>query len=179
MRNGLPSSTDLFAMDANETSTFVGGSIFQGQFGVYRMTNNDDSWMAANEGLPMFQNRALIIQDDVLFGSFVGDKAVWSRPVQNVTTGIVSFHGKKSSSTCHDIGIKAYPNPADGSLHIDAEDHTFGLKEIIISDISGKPLYHTEGTANTTLDISNYVAGMYIVNVTSAQRTCYTKFVKQ
>ncbi|HYI77113.1 MAG TPA: T9SS type A sorting domain-containing protein, partial [Chryseolinea sp.] len=137
-------------------------------------------WTASNEGLPMFQNSALIIFDNILFGSFRGDKSVWSQPVENTTTGIGPYPQTHHSS-CHDIGINAYPSPTLGYIHIDADELGYGLTEIIISDVSGKPLHRTElnSTGDTTLDISDFVAGMYVVKVSYDQKICYTKFVKQ
>jgi len=105
--------------------------------------------------------------------------AAVSAPVEDINTGIEFQTQGALLSSCHDMGFNVYPNPANTYIHINTDQD--GSKEIMISDVSGKPVHRTNEsfTGSTTLDISDYVAGMYIVKVRNGPNVCYTKFVKQ
>jgi hypothetical protein len=180
INTGFPSSTNLFAMAVSETNLFVGGRLFEGQFGVYSSTDNGGSWASANKGLPMFQNRALVIHDNILFGSFSGDKSVWSAPVEDIITGIGSYPAIAQYSSCGGAGINAYPNPTHASIRIDFDEHRDGVKQIMIIDFSGKPVKQKSPMdTGGTLNVSEYPPGVYVIKVVYGAKTCYTKFVKQ
>ena len=192
VNNGFPTNTDLFAMEATETSLFIGGRISQGQFGVYMKGNPDVPWTATNVGLPMYQNNALTVYENQLFGGFRGDKSVWSMSIlpgpeqeeeeeEEDITGIGSLGKGSPHSYCLEMGVKAYPSPAYGYINIDAGEHGKYLKEITISDVTGKPVYHMKGSSSgaIALDISDYAAGMYIVRVSDGKEVCHMKVVKQ
>ncbi len=75
-----------------------------------------------------------------------------------------------------------YPNPASNEIQI--YHGTTHVNEIAIYDLSGKILFDinlTVGGFNNpiTLDVSNYVAGMYVIEMKSDQLFRAQKFIKQ
>jgi photosystem II stability/assembly factor-like uncharacterized protein len=180
VNNGLPTSQSLFAMAASENNLFIGGRISEGQFGVYTC-NSGDFWTTANAGLPLFQNRALIVNDNFLFGSFLGNNSVWSIPTKNIITSIEPHDRGTPLSPCAGGQINVYPNPALTSVRIDVNEAAHSLKEILICDIFGRRVSRrlTETDLEKTFNISDYPTGAYVIKVVYANETCYSKFVKQ
>ena len=75
--------------------------------------------------------------------------------------------------------IAAYPNPfnQEVTIHVNANEPY----NIEVTDINGVVVLSVDHTENRThrLDVSEYTAGIYIINVTSAEGTNHLKIIKQ
>ncbi len=59
--------------------------------------------------------------------------------------------------------IQVYPNPTNGMLNIEGQ----GMMHISVSNLLGQKLMEAETEGNTTLDLSRYESGMYLVRITT------------
>ena len=57
--------------------------------------------------------------------------------------------------------INVYPNPTNGLLNIEGQ----GTMHIIVRNLLGQKLIETEAKGNTTLDLSRFESGMYLVRI--------------
>lgn len=60
-----------------------------------------------------------------------------------------------------DKNIDVYPNPTNGMLNIEGQ----GTMHICLSNLMGQKLMEVEAEGNTTLDLSRYESGMYLVRI--------------
>lgn len=60
-----------------------------------------------------------------------------------------------------DKNIDVYPNPTNGMLIIEGQ----GTMHICLSNLMGQKLMEVEAEGNTTLDLSRYESGMYLVRI--------------
>ncbi len=76
--------------------------------------------------------------------------------------------------------VKAYPNPAQNILFIDAKTIGTETATIKLFDVSGKLMSEEKLNvfANPSIDISNLNAGLYFAEITNGKQTYRTKFVK-
>jgi hypothetical protein len=77
--------------------------------------------------------------------------------------------------------INIYPNPTQGSVQLVIEglapEHT---ATVVVLNANGQPMQQQPiSTANTTLDLSGYAAGLYIVRLTLNGRYKEWRVVKQ
>ena len=73
--------------------------------------------------------------------------------------------------------FKIYPNPVSGILHI----NNIGLsavQKIVITDATGKLVMKREGNVSE-IDMQDYQSGMYILSITSGNRTSQFKVMKK
>lgn len=89
----------------------------------------------------------------------------------------------EAASIASELAINAYPNPTTGMVELAitcedcSDDHTYDLK---LTDLYGKVISSHEvniigGRANLKLDLSQYAAGVYMVNINNMM----TKIVKK
>ncbi len=57
--------------------------------------------------------------------------------------------------------VNVYPNPTNGMLNIEGQ----GTMHISVSNLMGQKLMEAEAEGNTTLDLSRYESGMYLVRI--------------
>ncbi len=60
-----------------------------------------------------------------------------------------------------DKNIDVYPNPTNGLLNIEGQ----GTMHISVSNLMGQKLMEVEAEGNTTLDLSRYESGMYLIRI--------------
>jgi len=60
-----------------------------------------------------------------------------------------------------DKNIDVYPNPTNGMLNIEGQ----GTMHISVSNLMGQKLMEAEAEGNTTLDLSRFESGMYLVRI--------------
>lgn len=72
-------------------------------------------------------------------------------------------------------GLNIYPNPVSGNI-LNIETAANGTKAIIIFDVLGKQVLNIT-TDNTTVNISNLNAGVYIVKISEEGKTATRKLV--
>ena len=69
--------------------------------------------------------------------------------------------------------VEVYPNPVTDNLQIQT---TLQIKEIEITDITGRLLYTT--TAKT-INCSSFAKGVYFIKVTTSEGAVVKKFIKE
>ena len=57
--------------------------------------------------------------------------------------------------------VSIFPNPTNGMLHIEGQ----GVMHISISNLLGQKLQETTAEGNTTLDLSHFESGMYLIRI--------------
>ena len=72
-------------------------------------------------------------------------------------------------------GLNIYPNPVSGSI-LNIETAANGSKAVAIFDVLGKQVVNVT-TANTTINVANLNAGIYIVKITEEGKTATRKLV--
>jgi hypothetical protein len=73
--------------------------------------------------------------------------------------------------------IKIYPNPVKDELSVNC--HSFGKKEIVITDILGKEIFRDEfRSSNFKLQTLNYKQGIYFLEINDGKNTFRKKFLK-
>ncbi len=73
-------------------------------------------------------------------------------------------------------GVKIYPNPVGGFLHIDDAGE---FNSVSVCDISGKVVYKTTVDESVTIDFAGMPGGVYFVKLKSAKELIVRKVVKQ
>ncbi len=81
-----------------------------------------------------------------------------------------------------DTAIRMYPNPTSGLLHIQTE-HTSEMREInyMVFNIMGERVLSgiISGAMQTTLDLSTYPSGIYIIHMLSPSQSITQKVIKK
>ncbi|MGB0886446.1 MAG: T9SS type A sorting domain-containing protein, partial [Chitinophagales bacterium] len=71
--------------------------------------------------------------------------------------------------------ISVYPNPTNGIINLNVSEE---LSTIKIMDLTGKTIKVFNAEAKQ-LDISNFTAGIYFLEIANAERKSVVKIVKQ
>ncbi len=75
-------------------------------------------------------------------------------------------------------GISIYPNPANDFLQIEFAENN--IHKLVIKDIKGSSIFEkTNPNQNETLDLSDYVSGLYIISIQTDKEILTTKIVKE
>ena len=90
----------------------------------------------------------------------------------DATTTVVALASDKYNSI---YGLNMYPNPVSGSI-LNIETAASGTKAIAIFDVLGKQVFSVS-TDNTTLNVGNLNAGVYIVKITEEGKTATRKLI--
>ncbi|MBC6698922.1 T9SS type A sorting domain-containing protein [Hymenobacter sp. BT190] len=122
-----------------------------------------------------------------LFVDFISPTAGWTGAI-NPTTGAglgmrrftSSVLGSKQA-TAAQLGYSVFPNPsADGHFEVRAQEARTGTM-LRVSDALGREVVRRpwtgNGTAPVTLDLSQYRAGVYTLEISSAAGTAHQKLV--
>ncbi len=74
-----------------------------------------------------------------------------------------------------------YPNPAIDNIEIKLLSDDIEVDEIVIFNIQGAQMSHIKNNLSneTSIDLSNYASGIYLIQVRSGQYTTVRKFIKQ
>jgi len=94
----------------------------------------------------------------------------------NYPAGIDPLNGDKNE------GISVYPNPFSNRTNLKIIVESSGLASIIVCNILGEPVYQqsemlSAGEHLTTLDASNWAAGIYLVTLKTGNRSYSQKIV--
>ena len=81
----------------------------------------------------------------------------------------------KIDEVAEDSGIKVYPNPTDGLLHIKSSEPVVSLT---LNDMAGN-LVKTAGNNSDTFDISSVGKGIYLLTVETQNDTKTSKIIKK
>ncbi|MCD4746857.1 MAG: T9SS type A sorting domain-containing protein [Bacteroidales bacterium] len=118
--------------------------------------------------------------------------------VYNDTTFLINLTGTPANSMIYKFtyilnNIKTientdifeiYPNPTDGLLYITSANTNQQVKSLIISDITGKVVYHNKSfnfikDNDIVIDLSALENGIYLVKIITDKQTRYKKILKQ
>jgi hypothetical protein len=92
---------------------------------------------------------------------------------------IVKYNGISELSTY--THLTAYPNPTQGKVTIELRDIQDELNELLIVDVFGKVVFKEKLTkpnqflTSLSFDLSEYQAGLYLVSLTSGNKTSLVK----
>ncbi len=94
------------------------------------------------------------------------------------------YYGNKVNELTHNqLGLLIYPNPANNEINIKADMDTKEVIEINIFDDIGKCNYTVMniaqfGSFETTIDIGNYVNGIYLIQIKTKSGLLFGKVIK-
>jgi len=80
------------------------------------------------------------------------------------------------------VSVVVYPNPSADMLWIKADQIVLGSQvKVEVTDITGKIIYSVQDTYNGsyTMDVTDYISGIYIISVYSDQNRFTGKLIKQ
>ena len=72
-------------------------------------------------------------------------------------------------------GLSLFPNPTQDQLHIDSKDSE--IKELTISDMSGRIVFHQNGNV-VTLSLGNLQNGIYNATIVTTSGSKTEKVIK-
>jgi len=72
--------------------------------------------------------------------------------------------------------VSVYPNPAQNTLYFDDIKQ---VKEVMITDISGKRIYKSRHIVNNSMDISSLKTGLYFIKISTEKELFVSKFIKE
>ncbi|TNF30545.1 MAG: T9SS type A sorting domain-containing protein, partial [Bacteroidetes bacterium] len=71
-------------------------------------------------------------------------------------------------------GVSVFPNPSEGLIQINVKDQ--GVYNVEVVNVLGETIYVGAMNGNTSVDLSSYTAGVYMVRV-STEKAAYTERV--
>ena len=74
--------------------------------------------------------------------------------------------------------ISVFPNPASDRINIKGEGSPAGIKELKITDLSGKIITRTKYNAGP-VDISHLNKGVYILQISNERESKVIKLIKE
>jgi hypothetical protein len=100
--------------------------------------------------------------------------------LQDAVDEVKTWYNNRSTGLKEKIiyqsGVAVYPNPTNGLLHVNTENHT--LSSVTIMDLAGKSVLNA--TSTNTIDVSMLDAGIYYIQLSDKNGLVHTqKFVKQ
>lgn len=130
-------------------------------YGVYRSTDNGDTWEQINDGLTIMDIRSLgIDSEDYLYAG------TWGESVFKTTTSTVTGI-KLPPDIKTDVSI--YPNPTSGKFSIRCSEFNIGFIKVELIDLFGKKisdLYERKpGSEIMEIDLSYLPAGVYFLKL--------------
>jgi len=148
-----------------------GNKIFAGtNSGVFMSSNNGSSWNLVSSGLEYSYVRAIAINGNYIFAGTYGN-GVYRLPLSE--TGIEKINNNTSN-------IAVYPNPAIKSITIDVSATLNMQATIEISNIQGQLIKTFATTGNkTSVDVSSFPSGVYVLEVKTEKTVEMSKFVKE
>lgn len=96
--------------------------------------------------------------------------------ISNFRINLKTYAITSSISSIENQAISIYPNPANTNIYIKLGE--LDVEQFSISDISGRILFsQSQAKGLIDIDISNFPTGMYIINITSKDKTISSKFL--
>lgn len=83
------------------------------------------------------------------------------------------------NSTAHQLGMIAYPNPSEGLVNIALTNAKSSVATLEVYDFSGKLLKVVDFKKATTLDISDYSQGVYLLKVNCDGKAFTERIMKE
>jgi hypothetical protein len=145
-----------------------GANIFVGTENgdVYLSTNNGTSWNSVSNGLPNTPINSLAISGTNIFAGTWG-AGIWRRSISEMTV---------INELNNSLNISIYPNPTSDNITIETPQKS----EIEILNIQGQSIKSFTAISNkTTIDVSGFAKGLYILKVKTEKGIAVNKFVKE
>ncbi len=171
--NGLP-NVPVWTIAAQDNSPV--GAIYVGTaIGVFYKDNTMSRFVEFQVGMP----RGVMVTD-LKIHSGVGKiyagthgRGIWAanlydRPYEGYSQAL---------KVNRNLLLNVFPNPANDYIRIVWDDNNKVGQMLNVTDIYGRVLYNkTDFTGRTTVDISQYAAGVYTVQLTSGKEVLVKKF---
>ena len=157
-------STSTIVKDIQEQNGALYAATWGG--GVFVSNDTGASWTAYNAGLANLFVRSLASEGVKLYAG--------------TDTGAYSYLLTETGvSEKEQTVIKLYPNPSSGIIYISVPANQ--KKSIIINNVSGELIYHSENyfQSNLTIDLSLQPKGLYFLNLRTEKEMIRRKIVVQ
>ncbi|MEJ7682323.1 MAG: T9SS type A sorting domain-containing protein [Segetibacter sp.] len=77
------------------------------------------------------------------------------------------------------LTLKAFPNPSTNYFTLKLESRVNGKAQLKVFDVSGRPVYLTEGSSNQTYRFGDaFASGSYFLQVTQGEKKQTLKLIK-
>lgn len=156
------------------------GNFFPGLFSSLSGNNGADTSLTLTVG----QIDALLVANNIKTGSGIDLKwTVWAynnlndsvQAKQVFILGLYRAPGVGMEDIIANNGVVLYPNPAKGNVNVYFNGTA---AEVSITDLSGKQVYNgTVTESNNTVSLAGISAGVYMVQVQTAQTTTVTRLI--
>jgi len=171
MNTGLESTNKkINSLTVSGTNIFAGTA----KNGIYASTVNSSTWTNISSNIPIYLvNSIAVVGTDIYTG--VGETSntfLWKRPLSEVA--IAAGIGTVSDND----GVSFYPNPVKNELTIEMSS-SINETSYEILDLSGKILWTSNIDKKATVNVSKFPLGVYVLKVTTDNKTTVKKFVKQ
>ena len=99
-------------------------------------------------------------------------------PVSPSTSGFTGTNTLEIRGRMELSDISVFPNPASDRINIKGEGSPAGIKELKITDLSGKIITRTKYNAGP-VDISHLNKGVYILQISNERESKVIKLIKE
>ncbi|MDB5282321.1 MAG: hypothetical protein JWO06_1396 [Bacteroidota bacterium] len=165
----------IYALCADTAgNVYAGGGFIDDNFKEYVARWNGSSWSElGNLAADNFINSIVIYGSNVYAGGEFENASSFPYVAEYI-------NGASGVANIKTTSFRVYPNPSHNQCNIAFETATTAT--VTLSDITGKSLQvvQAENASNTTIDLVNYAAGVYIIRMESAnQQPQVIKVVKE
>jgi len=105
------------------------------------------------------------------------DDFIIGAPSYGKNGAVYLFNGSSTISNIKntDLNFEFYPNPSNGIVNLNTN---IEINKIIVYDLTGKIVEQINNYSNSSIDLSNLKAGIYIINFQSENQNIKRKFIK-
>ena len=158
-------------IDVNNSNNIIIGT----EFGVWS-TNNGNSWIVEDDGMPLVPCHML--RQQYLPGVNKGVVYVGTHGrgiFKSSNTSSVFDYNNGDSDNLNILSI--YPNPAESFITLELSSD-INVYDVSIIDLMGKEVYNSNYLSSTRIDISSFEEGNYIIVVNTNSGKQLGRFVK-
>jgi hypothetical protein len=168
-------------IDINSSIDF---NVADGEFGLYNTnvftssTAMEDyvQWGSANHTRESVAVAKGIWEDD----AFLSAAPPYEYTGNGSQDGVAFWSTLSTANFELDDNFKLYPNPSNAILNVQLQNSD-NSSQIQVFDMLGKQIHHQEMSSNemSSIDVSNWNNGLYVVKITSNNNTSTKRFIKQ
>ena len=151
---------------------FSGSKAFTGtewDGGVSVSVDNGANWVSSNDGLNYNAINSLLVNGAYIYAATDG-AGIWKRPLSEMT----------SITELSASNVNIYPNPASDNITIDVSSSLSTHSTLEILNIQGQTILQQQvQQGKTNINISGLAKGVYILKLSSNDKTEVTRFVKE
>ena len=153
--------------EATQTITAAGGGTY------FTVTSpNGDVTLAAGTSISLLPG--FHAQSGSTFRAYIGGSCVTKE------SSLISHHETPCLSNCGNYLL--YPNPsADGIFTLQNQQQNITIWHATVYDFSGKQIHaiESDGDVSTTINLSTYPNGIYLIRITNAEKSEIIKIIKR